>query len=323
MKKYRPNNRKKPRVKKFSPAIHRPNPYIDLFQNKNSSHKYVIRRESSKKSLSNISWYQRPSFFGPKMQIVFENLSVFPIYEKSYRFRKFVNSGMYVYVQGRLILKPFGYLILMSGLSFENFLEAHPKLNPKDICACIKIDTKKYHSIYSNDYNHNPYVVCHRISNQLGVPFSSVKLIHANYFKAFHDISPSDFDKIIGPNGVNNNSNDDFGEEMKRYRTEKNISQEELSNLTGISVKTIGRMENNSYRPNLEKVIAVCIAMHLYPFQTYHLIELAGIRLNNTRKEKAYKFIIDTGYTYTVHECNNFLKKMGFHSLTDNDKIYR
>ncbi|MDE6293133.1 MAG: helix-turn-helix transcriptional regulator [Clostridiales bacterium] len=49
-----------------------------------------------------------------------------------------------------------------------------------------------------------------------------------------------------------------FAERLKELRMEKNLSQNELSKLIGISVACINRWENNLRIPNIDSIITLC-----------------------------------------------------------------
>ncbi len=49
-----------------------------------------------------------------------------------------------------------------------------------------------------------------------------------------------------------------FAERLKELRTERNISQNELSKKIDVSVACINRWENNLRTPNIDSIIALC-----------------------------------------------------------------
>jgi transcriptional regulator with XRE-family HTH domain len=53
----------------------------------------------------------------------------------------------------------------------------------------------------------------------------------------------------------------DFGQTLKETRTRLNYSQMELSEKTGLTVRTIQRIENNSVRPSLHSIKAINAAL--------------------------------------------------------------
>lgn len=49
----------------------------------------------------------------------------------------------------------------------------------------------------------------------------------------------------------------EFRTNIKEYRTNLNITQEELANLVGVRRETIGRLENAQYNPSLKLAIDI------------------------------------------------------------------
>ncbi|MEK0420216.1 MAG: Helix-turn-helix domain, partial [Bacteroidota bacterium] len=60
----------------------------------------------------------------------------------------------------------------------------------------------------------------------------------------------------------------EFGERLKELRTSLNCSQKELSEKTGLTLRTIQRIENNKVNPSLHslKVIGEALKMDLSEF---------------------------------------------------------
>lgn len=60
----------------------------------------------------------------------------------------------------------------------------------------------------------------------------------------------------------------EFGSKLKEIRTGKNLSQKELSEKTGLTLRTIQRIENNEVKPSLYslKVIGEALSIDLTEF---------------------------------------------------------
>jgi transcriptional regulator with XRE-family HTH domain len=84
----------------------------------------------------------------------------------------------------------------------------------------------------------------------------------------------------------------EFGERLKELRTGLNISQKELSEKTGLTLRTIQRIENNEVKPSLYSVKAISDAL-----------ELASSDLLNTSDTKPYEFNVNLKIT----DMNQFL----------------
>jgi transcriptional regulator with XRE-family HTH domain len=84
----------------------------------------------------------------------------------------------------------------------------------------------------------------------------------------------------------------EFGERLKELRTSLNCSQKELSEKTGLTLRTIQRIENNKVNPSLHslKVIGEALKMDLSEFA-------------NQSDTKPYEFNL----TFKITDMNQFL----------------
>ena len=87
----------------------------------------------------------------------------------------------------------------------------------------------------------------------------------------------------------------EFGERLNELRTGLNISQKELSEKTGLTLRTIQRIENNEVKPSLYSVKAISDAL-----------ELASSDLLNTSDTKPYEFNLNLKIT----DMNQFLNDL-------------
>ncbi len=87
----------------------------------------------------------------------------------------------------------------------------------------------------------------------------------------------------------------EFGERLKELRTGLNISQKELSEKTGLILRTIQRIENNEVKPSLYSVKAISDAL-----------EIASSELLNTSDAKPYEFNVNLKIT----DMNQFLNDL-------------
>ena len=107
-----------------------------------------------------------------------------------------------------------------------------------------------------------------------------------------------------------------FSKLLIQYMNNANVSVEALAFDSKISERTIADMRNrDSYQPKLKNVIAICIALHLKPSFSYHLIEAAGYKLTPSRQNRAYEYILDSMYMRDIDDCNKFLKKANLKPL--------
>lgn len=87
----------------------------------------------------------------------------------------------------------------------------------------------------------------------------------------------------------------EFGERLKKLRTSLNCSQKELSEQTGLTLRTIQRIENNEVKPSLYslKVIGVALKTDLSAF----------VKKSDT---KAYEFNL----TLKITDMNQFINDL-------------
>jgi transcriptional regulator with XRE-family HTH domain len=90
----------------------------------------------------------------------------------------------------------------------------------------------------------------------------------------------------------------EFGARLKELRTGLNISQKELSEKTGLTLRTIQRIENNEVKPSLYSVKAISDAL-----------ELASSELLNTSETKPYEFNVNLKIT-DMNQLLNDLKAL-------------
>ena len=87
----------------------------------------------------------------------------------------------------------------------------------------------------------------------------------------------------------------EFGLRLKEIRTSLNISQKELSEKTGLTIRTIQRIENNEVKPSLHslKVIGEVLKTDLS-------------EIDNSSETKPYEFNL----TFTITDMNQFINDL-------------
>ncbi|MFN5422575.1 MAG: helix-turn-helix domain-containing protein [bacterium] len=84
----------------------------------------------------------------------------------------------------------------------------------------------------------------------------------------------------------------EFGERLKEIRTGLNYSQAELSEKTGLTLRTIQRIENNEVKPSLHSIKVISEAL-----------EIASSEFINKSDAKPYEF----NFTIKITDMNQFL----------------
>ena len=94
---------------------------------------------------------------------------------------------------------------------------------------------------------------------------------------------------------------------------DKKITVEQLAESSHVSDKTIQRIRNElNYKPGLQTMISLCIALELEPTLSKYLIGLSGYTLRNTDEGNAYDIVLHSYAVYGVYECNELLKANGY-----------
>ena len=109
----------------------------------------------------------------------------------------------------------------------------------------------------------------------------------------------------------------EFGARIKELRTRLNISQKELSEQTGLTLRTIQRIENNEVKPSLYsvKVLGEALKADLSPF--VNLSEARPFEFNLTLKiTDMNQFLHDLTGLFKTHWKTIFLIVLAIWLLT-------
>ncbi len=86
-----------------------------------------------------------------------------------------------------------------------------------------------------------------------------------------------------------------FGDRLKELRTGLNYSQSELSEKTGLTLRTIQRIENNEVKPSLHSIKVISDAL-----------EVASSELVNKADTKPYEI----NFTFKITDMNQFFNDL-------------
>ncbi len=86
-----------------------------------------------------------------------------------------------------------------------------------------------------------------------------------------------------------------FGDRLKELRTGLNYSQSELSEKTGLTLRTIQRIENNEVKPSLHSIKVISDAL-----------DVASSEFVNTTVTKPYEI----NFTFKITDMNQFLNDL-------------
>ncbi|WP_307973646.1 helix-turn-helix transcriptional regulator [uncultured Megasphaera sp.] len=101
---------------------------------------------------------------------------------------------------------------------------------------------------------------------------------------------------------------------------QKNITVEQLAEKAMVDSKTISRMRTKAdYKPTLETVVAICIALQLDSDVSFELLKMAGRHLDccSSERDCMLRCLLKQGCS-SVQECNEILSSEKLPPLKSN-----
>lgn len=235
----------------------------------------------------------------------FDKINYFELYEQSELFRQLVNSGKYIYVNGHIVLCD-KHIIQIDNGKFT--LTKSSNVNLTQYCA-------SFYRTYSAGPSAAVGMCAHFCYNPTRRTHTKAK--NAEKEADFESLAMEDIIHLSGGEfGMYPTFQAEFNHQMKEH----GITNEKLSELTGISEKTISRMRSEEgYKPRLPYIVAVCVGMHLNTAISRRLIFLAGESLdkpNPTERERFFIAFINVFYKQDVRSCNRLMLKHNQKPLT-------
>ncbi len=242
----------------------------------------------------------------------FENKNLLDLYVNDSAFREAVDTGRYVYVDGKIVLNSSKCVTFRNG---KMELRGVTKETEPHYCLHYAISGRVGRGVaFKRSCGHRKT----RYEHSLGVTrlfADSQKLENAQKISSADDVTLDNILLVVGGGGGGGN-NDNFALAITRLMEKNNITEEKLAELTGLHPKTIQRMRNPEEHTSLKSVIAVCVAFHLDMYNSMYLIHLAGYELTNRQEDKVYYFILSIAYKETVYDCNRMLRRLNMSPLT-------
>lgn len=252
--------------------------------------------------------------------VSFQSKNLLDLYVESAKFREAVDSGRYIYIDGKIVLNSPRYI---------TFTEGHTKLkegikdNLQAYCLHYRqeidfSDRKPGQNSTGAHWAHAMYKRCPGVLYRKNGKLAKRKILkneleNAKRIDSVNDVTPENILAIVGGGHY---PGENFSEALVRFMRECNITEEDLSELTGLAPKTIQRMRNPNLRTSLKSVVAVCVALSLDLYNSIYLVHLAGFELTNSTEDKVYYFILGFAYKETVYDCNRMLERLHMKPLT-------
>ena len=247
-----------------------------------------------------------------RVKCVFSKAEVQNFYANNKKFREIMDTGDYFFFDGHLVL------MIKEAFQFKDGkLTLNTEAEKFEERFCIRLVEKPE--------SHTVTVPVYSDKGPLGhVPMKgyvvSSKFVHATeHAKATKKAKAefADFLMMIHGDGGGGAPIGSFGATLSMHMEREHVTNENMCELTEISVRTIQRYRNDEVDPDLPYVIALCIALHLLPCLSAIMIELAGYSLRNNKRDMAYLFLLNTEYEGgDVARCNRILIKNDLKPLT-------
>lgn len=241
-------------------------------------------------------------------QFTFGKHDLFWQYKRNESLRAIIDTGEYVFIGGRLCLKSPEYFGIQHGNitvrvslkeELPNYCVArivperrrteHRVMPPRGVVRRGKLNYLR---------SRKPVHYIHALKHQ---SLSSIDM------KTFLDFSSGDGEP---PNGT-------FGQGVKFYIKREGITQAILAERIGVATDTVGRICRDTNVTPINMAVAVCIGLHLLPFESRKLLMRLGYTLDGSSPTiRAYQLLIDVFYNEEVCDCNTFLIEKGLKPLT-------
>ena len=233
-------------------------------------------------------------------EYVIDRENVALLYKKNKKFRDLMQSGQFAYVDGHVVYtKNDNVRHTQAGARLSAWANAHVDQ------LCLRF-SKTYTGV------HKFHDVFGQMNSEQALR-DSIKFLDANSNLSIKD-AHSMKDKIAEEMPMSFHS-------ALSYIMKGRVTVDELVNRVPISRSTIIRLrteERKSY--DIDRVIAICIGLHLPPWLSEILLDRAGLRVKRYGPKGYYGTILDCFYMDTVNEVQQFLRDNGYPELNLRDE---
>lgn len=270
----------------------------------------------------------------------FSSNSLFFEYQNSVALKRIIDTGDYIYLDGFLCLKSTDCLFMNYEL---NRIEFDITCDYKKYCVARIIDSsrnkggrrtreryrpmkgylkRRYDRRTRVRRTEYPRTLMDMVYTDLTFGCLSTAVYRNLNFTYLHaqnhsllDNNRNEFRRYLS--GKDEPPEDSFGKCVKFYLRKKKITQKTLSQRLNVATDTVSRICCDKYEPPINMAVAICIALHLYPFESRNLLRKLGYSLEgNTKTNRTYQVLIDVFYMESVANCNSFLIEEGLKPLT-------
>ena len=208
-------------------------------------------------------------------------------------FWKAIASGFYTYVENCFVVRDRKYIYRDqdSVLRLTTYAKSHP-----DEC-CLSFG-------FQRSTQSMPYGMFRKAKDD-------------EIFIAGSELSPTVFKKTTQTvASISQSLPLSFGDTLSAHMNRKGITLDQLAESSLLSRRQICRYKTNAYpKISLQTVICLCIGLKLHPLFAFDLVKKAGYSLIDTTEHTAYKIILTSMTTSSIHECNDCLKQLGLRPI--------
>ena len=225
-------------------------------------------------------------------------------------FRDLIDSGKYIYVESHYCINDEKYVCKNE---FGRLcLTDYAKNNIDECCLIFDIGVSKCVREYPRGHVLYNKSVSDRIIKTEFSNSEKIKLIEDRALKL------REMRKEAGKlTTILRNSAATFSDTLVSHMERLGFTVEYLEEKTLINAKTIQRMRtDDTYRPKLTSVIAICIGFNLNPMLSYDLIKKSGHCFMKNIEHTMYKMLLNVHYENSIYECNQILECNNFNPLS-------
>ena len=223
------------------------------------------------------------------------------LYARSEKFRELINSGAYIYLEGRFCINQPEYIVI--GEDGKPRFTEYARLHTEVCCLRFDRDGKYGNPSYSWGELHLEDRTSFT-TNGVWCPQNAAEpgLCDPTKFKEDVSWSVTVRKRISGM---------DFGDALKTLMGIREMSVEEMEAVSGISVSTIKRLRAGQ-EATAEQILAISVALQLPPSVSNDLLKMCGITLDyNSTKNTVYQLIMASMYRAGIDQVNSFLVAAG------------
>lgn len=243
-------------------------------------------------------------------------IEAFQEYYGNLEFRKIIDTGMFVYIDGHYVLNDPKY-VKQDGTGLD--MTPHARMHIEECCLVF---TLKHQYVSENV---TPYIET-ALYRTVASPYKSLTVFQAKHhnmdlfnkseeLKRFHQ-------ELLEESQIKSQTTQNFAQLAAYHIKRKGFNKIVFMDRTLLSDKTYDRiMKNQLPTPALETVMSVCIGLELGIVYGEELLEAAGFTLRNMPRDIAYRKLLTTFAGHSIYECNEILEALNLPVL--NAKQYQ